>query len=320
MARPPEVRVAKALRLKVRGRDSAGNPFVQTVNTIDISRHGARLDGLRCLQGPGEEIELRRWWKKARFRVVWVGHPGAPEADQVGIVSLEPGKNFWGLEFPAPKPQARRDTAGQARSQARISPAQSHGVAASVPEREESKKIFSVRVRCPYGDEDMWLTLRNQPGSMTEIQNTQWAFDCPVHGVQLEIPLEVREAAAPPEAAGTQRPTPTGPLNHTMRRTGARRGPRLPLGVPLLVYGWTLEGDAFLEESSTVLVNANGGLVPLGVRTAIGQKVLVVNKTTRQSQECRVAYVGAPADGKANVGIAFKSPADHFWGPECPSS
>jgi len=37
-----------------------------------------------------------------QFRVVWVGRPGTPEAGQIGIYSLEPGKSIWGVVLPAP--------------------------------------------------------------------------------------------------------------------------------------------------------------------------------------------------------------------------
>lgn len=90
-----EPRVAKAIRISVEGIDSNGNPFKQKVKTINISRSGARTDGPCCVRGPGEVITVKRRWKKAKFRVVWMGQIGTPEACQLGVCLLEPDKKMW---------------------------------------------------------------------------------------------------------------------------------------------------------------------------------------------------------------------------------
>ncbi len=90
-----ESRIAKALRVKARGVDRNGNSFAQKIHTIDISRSGARLDSMGFLSAPGGTIEVKRGWRKARFRVVWVGEIGTPQYNQIGISSLEPGKDLW---------------------------------------------------------------------------------------------------------------------------------------------------------------------------------------------------------------------------------
>ena len=68
MTQRPSVRISKALRVKVRGVDRNGQPFVQTARTKDISPKGARIEGLTCLHSAGQVIEVQRWWKRARFR------------------------------------------------------------------------------------------------------------------------------------------------------------------------------------------------------------------------------------------------------------
>jgi hypothetical protein len=100
-------RIAKSLRVVVRGKDKNGNPFVQSAHTIDLSRDGARLDGVGFLTSPGETIEVRRYWRKAKFRVVWIGQIGTAEADQVGVHALQSEKKIWGVTLPegaTPKP------------------------------------------------------------------------------------------------------------------------------------------------------------------------------------------------------------------------
>lgn len=82
-------RVPRALRVVVKGTDSRGHPFKQSSYTVDLSQDGARLDGIGFLTSPGQTIEVRRLWRKKRFRVVWIGHVGSTEANQVGVVGLQ---------------------------------------------------------------------------------------------------------------------------------------------------------------------------------------------------------------------------------------
>ena len=99
----PELRALEAHRVWVRGVDANGNPFAQTAFSMDVSRNGARLEGVGFLTSPGETIEIKRGWKRAMFRVVWVGEMGTPRAGQVGIRCLEPEKNIWGLPGTTPR-------------------------------------------------------------------------------------------------------------------------------------------------------------------------------------------------------------------------
>jgi hypothetical protein len=93
-------RVPKTLRVLVKGTDSKGHPFVQTAYTVDLSKDGARLDGVGFLTAPGQTIEVRRRWRKARFRVVWIGQIGTAESNQVGLYGLDADKNIWRIELP----------------------------------------------------------------------------------------------------------------------------------------------------------------------------------------------------------------------------
>jgi hypothetical protein len=169
---------------------------------------------------------------------------------------------------------------------------------------------FVVRLECPYGDRDQLLTLEGRKETLTQILDTPWDFECPVHGVQKEIPAEgnekrlwaggkARRKQAEPAAA---KPVP-----------GPRASTRISLHVPVLVYGWSKDDSSFHEEASTILVNASGALVPLAARVALGDTVFLVNKSTQREQECRVAYLGTDARGKARAGLAFRQPTPNFW-------
>jgi hypothetical protein len=174
-------------------------------------------------------------------------------------------------------------------------------------------KDYAVRLKCPYQDGDVWLPLWDCEETLEQILSTAWDFECPVHGVHREIPVEAREIP-PSLASGVQ---PIG-LTEARKFKTRRRSRRVPLRVPVLVYGRNRNTGAFHEETSTDLVNARGGRVALTARVALGETVLVVNKATQQEQECRVAYVGPREGAKSSVGIAFQHSAPRFWGVDFP--
>ena len=156
-------------------------------------------------------------------------------------------------------------------------------------------KDYAVRLKCPYGDEDKWVSLRNREETLEQVLRTPWDFECSAHGVQREIPLDASE-------------TRSGGL-----KKGHRRSKRLLLCLPVLVYGRARVKRFFKEETSTLLVNAHGGLIGLKGRVRMGEAISVVNKATQEEQECLVSYVGPGEASKAKVGIAFKYSAPNFW-------
>jgi len=96
-----DMRIPTSIRVKVCGVDRLGNSFEQTASTVNVSRGGARLDGIGCVDG-AQTVEVRRgWFRKAKFRVMWAGMPGTPEAGQVGLRLLDADASFWGIPFPA---------------------------------------------------------------------------------------------------------------------------------------------------------------------------------------------------------------------------
>jgi hypothetical protein len=167
-------------------------------------------------------------------------------------------------------------------------------------------KDFKVRLKCPYGDQDQWVMLTNREETLKQILDTPWDFECPLHGVQREIPMEASEQVAPrePRAQGKELTEPAS------RKVGHRSSARVPLHLPVLA---SKRGTAFHEDTSTLLVNATGGLLSLSTKTDVGDTVSLVNKQTQEEQECRVAYVGPEVDGKIRVGVAFQQPAPSFW-------
>jgi PilZ domain len=99
-----EPRAATHLTVTVSGVDRNGNPFKQTAYAHNVSRRGACLDGIGCLRGPGETIEVEYRRKKGRFSVIWVGLPGTPEDAHIGIRNLDRNQDIWKLDLPKPAP------------------------------------------------------------------------------------------------------------------------------------------------------------------------------------------------------------------------
>lgn len=83
--------------------------------------------------------------------------------------------------------------------------------------------------------------------------------------------------------------------------------------VPVFVYGYTAADEPFHEETNTLQVNANGGLLRLGASVLHGQKVLVMNRVTQEEQECYVVTLAKQPKHADLVGVAFAKPAPGFW-------
>lgn len=170
---------------------------------------------------------------------------------------------------------------------------------------------FVVRLECPYGDRDHLLTLEGRKETLSQILETPWDFECPIHGLQKEIPIEGNEKRL--WTGGKSRRKEKGTIAPSRPLPASRSSTRISLHVPVMVYGWSKDDTSFHEEASTILVNASGALLPLTAKVAIGDTVFLVNQATQQEQECRVAYLGTDAKGKARAGIAFRHPAPNFW-------
>jgi hypothetical protein len=92
-----------------------------------------------------------------------------------------------------------------------------------------------------------------------------------------------------------------------------RRCKRLPLAIPVRVYGRTPEDHPFREVTVTKAVNVHGGLLPLAPRVKRGQKILLVNGYTDEEREARIVYVNGKGPGKRRVAIEFTDLRGDFW-------
>jgi Stage II sporulation protein E (SpoIIE)/PilZ domain len=84
--------------LSVYVRRSATDEKARCARTLDISKSGARLAGFTESIKLGEFLDIRCGDQEAAFQVVWVGSADAAADGQVGVESLTPEVNIWGLD------------------------------------------------------------------------------------------------------------------------------------------------------------------------------------------------------------------------------
>ena len=98
-------------------------------------------------------------------------------------------------------------------------------------------------------------------------------------------------------------------------RAKARRSQRLALQVPVLVYEVGRDQRFIVdEEASALVVSKHGAMLVLNPQVNSTKKLLVVNKRTKESRECRVVFVGPGHANKRRVGVEFLEDAPNFWG------
>jgi hypothetical protein len=92
-----------------------------------------------------------------------------------------------------------------------------------------------------------------------------------------------------------------------------RRAERVPLSVPVFVYGHGDRNEPFHEETNSLVVNAHGALLILSSKVKFGQELWLTNPETRHEQACHVVHFVRKARKTSEVAIAFTEPAPAFW-------
>lgn len=88
---------------------------------------------------------------------------------------------------------------------------------------------------------------------------------------------------------------------------------RVLLSVPIWVQGKNASGEAFEEQTRTLVVNAHGALISLATPVTAGSLITISNHATQKSVGSRIVYLGAQEAGKVQMGIEFESPCPSFW-------
>jgi hypothetical protein len=96
-------------------------------------------------------------------------------------------------------------------------------------------------------------------------------------------------------------------------RQERRKVRRFTMRVPVFVYGHGPAQEPFHEQTTSLVVNANGALLALEHSVVPGETLLLTNAATRAEQSCRVIHFRATQSHQTEVGIAFESPSTDFW-------
>ncbi|MFZ0883321.1 MAG: PilZ domain-containing protein [Candidatus Acidiferrales bacterium] len=91
-----------------------------------------------------------------------------------------------------------------------------------------------------------------------------------------------------------------------------RRAQRLPITMPVLVYGRVGEAP-FFEPTETINVSARGGLVPISASVARQQELILTNMQTEEDLLCRVVRLIRSERGQMLAGLEFMHAAPSFW-------
>lgn len=99
---------------------------------------------------------------------------------------------------------------------------------------------------------------------------------------------------------------------HAVRTTERRKSGRTDTYVPLFVYGHALGREPFHEDTNSVEVSENGGLLRLDAPVSQGQKLLLQNKVSQQELECTVVRVEKQLK-RTYVGVVLDRSDASFW-------
>jgi sorbitol-specific phosphotransferase system component IIA len=100
---------------------------------------------------------------------------------------------------------------------------------------------------------------------------------------------------------------------NTLEERNRRRSERVVLRVPVGLSARMPEGKRINIEAHTLVVNAHGGLLDVGMELVRGQKIRLSNVRTEIVVSGRVVRVEASELGRFSIAFEFESPAPHFW-------
>ena len=92
-----------------------------------------------------------------------------------------------------------------------------------------------------------------------------------------------------------------------------RRSQRVMLQVPVLIKVKMPEGNRVQAQAFTQVVNAHGGLLAAPFKTAVGQKITLVNPHSGKEVGCRVVRVEEPLEGSFATAFEFDERSPQFW-------
>ena len=109
MDRRREQRIKTTLAVRVSGVDANSKAFSKLAGVGDVSKTGARLEGLREHVLVGAVITLQYQGMKADFRAMWVRTEENSKRAEIGLRILESQPNIWRNHFEENPVSAKND-------------------------------------------------------------------------------------------------------------------------------------------------------------------------------------------------------------------
>jgi len=100
---------------------------------------------------------------------------------------------------------------------------------------------------------------------------------------------------------------------NTMEGSNRRRSERVVLRVHLRLSAVMPDGKRINIQAQSLVVNAHGGLLDVGMEMVAGQQIRMSNSKTEIITTGRVLRVEGSEEGRFSVAFEFESPAPHFW-------
>jgi hypothetical protein len=92
-----------------------------------------------------------------------------------------------------------------------------------------------------------------------------------------------------------------------------RRSERIVLRIPVVVSAKMPDGKIVHYEPETLVVNAHGGLLDVGIEIPTGQTFVLSHPRTQLAEPSKVVRVDKKESGRFAVAFEFDVPAPHFW-------
>lgn len=104
-----------------------------------------------------------------------------------------------------------------------------------------------------------------------------------------------------------------------LKKDNPRRTDRISLSVPIEVVGTGSNGEEFVEEARTLVINRHGATIVLNRKLTSVQKIMIRRAGKNKQAPARiVGQIGGQASGLV-YGVAFQDPSVNIWGIEFPS-
>lgn len=92
-----------------------------------------------------------------------------------------------------------------------------------------------------------------------------------------------------------------------------RRSERVMLQMRIRVKTEMVNRAHVEEETTTLVVNAHGGLMKLKAELMVGQPIVLINPHNQMKESCRVVRVEQPTPEYFTVAFEFERPSPKFW-------